>query len=192
MGEVRSLPIPKYLLQSNCTKMEIRKDINLFWRKLKVSNKWNIMIKSLKWDWLVLKQYNKQGYRRVNICKWGEIHQWMVHRLVAHTFLWLDLSMWKSLCALHKNDIRDDNRVENIYVWTYKDNAIDRSVRNRWFKCKWSNNPSSILKEDEVVEIKKLLKEWKKHWEIWTMFWVSRDAIQKISSWKNWRHIQIF
>lgn len=170
--------------------MEIRKWITLYSRELKVSNKGNVMIKSLKWERKELKQYDKQWYRRVNICKWSRIYQWMVHRLVAKAFLWLDISKWREECALHKNDIRHDNRVENIFVWNYKDNAVDRAKKWRWVSLKWSDNPLSKLNETDVLKIKGILREWKLfHSEIWKIFWVWRDAIQKIASWKNLKHI---
>ena len=166
--------------------METRKPIPFLDGKYEASNLWNIR-ESDK----LLKQYKrKDGYMRVNFYKLKSYPDMKVHRLVASAFLWLDLSLWRKQCALHKNDIRDDNRLENIYVWTYKDNTIDRSIRNRWFKCKWSNNPSSILKEKQVISIKKLINKWiLKHGQIWDLFWISRDAIQKTSSWKNWKHI---
>lgn len=171
--------------------MEIRKQITLFWRELNVSSIWNVMIKSLKWEWNIAKQYDKRWYRRINVCNLNKVNEVLIHRLVAHVFLWLDLSKWREQCALHKNDIRNDNRVENLYVWTYKDNAVDRDSRWRWNKPKWSNNTASILKERQVVAIKNLLRRWSLfHSQIWKIYWVSRDAIQKISSWKNWKHIQ--
>jgi hypothetical protein len=185
--------LPNILLYSDYKVMEIRKIITLFSREIQVSNLWNTMIKSLKWEWRKLKQYTRYDwYMRVNICEWKCIHQWFVHRLVASAFLWLDISNWREQCALHKNDIRNDNRVENIYIGTYKDNAIDRANRWRGNSPKWSKNTGSVLKEEQVVNIKHLLKEWNMlQRQIWNLYWVSKNAIQSISSWKTWKHIII-
>ena len=62
----------------------------------------------------------KDGYvfMRVGNKKYG------IHRLVAYLFLWLDIKN-KNIFACHKNDIRDDNRLENIFVWTPQDNTQD-------------------------------------------------------------------
>ena len=173
--------------------MEIRKTITLFWREIQVSNLWDTMIKSVKWEWRKLKQYTRYDwYMRVNICEWSKIHQWFVHRLVASAFLWLDISKGREQCALHNNDIRNDNRVENIYIGTYKDNAIDRAVRWRGNSPIWSNNTASILKEEQVINIKILLKEWNMlQRQICNLYWISRNTIYCISSWKTWKHIII-
>lgn len=51
------------------------------------------------------------GYRRVILCKNGERHQWLVHRLIALTYLpnpqgFPDVN--------HKNEDKADNRVDNL------------------------------------------------------------------------------
>lgn len=170
-------------------KINMRAKIKFLWSNYEASNLGEIRL----WD-KILKQYKrKDGYMRVNLyVNWNLYSDMTVHRLVANAYLWLDLSMGRMQCCLHKNDIRDDNRLSNLFIWTYKDNAVDRASKNRGNNLKWSANKSSILNEKQVIEIKKSLFEANKtHSEIAKLYWVWRCTIQKIWSWKNRKHISI-
>ena len=63
--------------------------------------------KNSKW----LNPLNNRGYQRVQLCKEGKRIAYSIHRLVAETYL----PNPKSLpCVNHKNEIKTDNRVENL------------------------------------------------------------------------------
>lgn len=64
------------------------------------------------------------GYRAVNLSQGGEAKTMMVHVLVCMTFNGPKPSPAHLVC--HKNDVRTDNRSENLYWGLPADNAADR------------------------------------------------------------------
>lgn len=80
---------------------------------------------------------NSCGYRRVTLHREGKQHRSTVHRLMATTFI----GPVEGKVVRHLNDVKTDNRIENLAVGTYKDNAADalRNGRNhnaRKTRCK--------------------------------------------------------
>lgn len=83
---------------------------------------------------LKLKQVkSKNGYMRVSL---HHIH-YLVHRLVANTFIENPLSLPQ---GNHKNEIRDDNRVENL----------------EWISCKDNLNYSHIIEKASIAKFQKV------------------------------------
>lgn len=124
---------------------EIRKNIEWYNWLFQVSNFWDVKKKTRKinmnrpdkyWNdvfrivrWWISKQYNLHWYRRVAI----KNKQLLVHRLVYCTFNNLSLEFkWQKTKTLicHKNDIKWDNRLENLFLWTQYDNVQD--CINKW------------------------------------------------------------
>ena len=122
--------------------MEIWKDIVWYEWRYKVSNKWNIKSISLfTWKEKILKERDSwRWYKRIWLSRNWSRKQCSIHRLVAQAFLWLDMDAQKDwhhwICVCHKNDIKHDNRVENLFIWTHRDNMIDCINKWRsWLKC---------------------------------------------------------
>ena len=67
---------------------------------------------------------NKLGYQKVSFSKESGLS---VHRLVCCTFN--EVSLDTELYVCHKNDVKDDNRIDNLYLGTPEDNMRDR-IRN--------------------------------------------------------------
>ena len=63
------------------------------------------------------------------LCKNSKYKRYYVHRLVAQAFLKLDMSN-KMMCVCHKNDDPTNNNVNNLFLWTHKDN--NRDMHNKW------------------------------------------------------------
>ncbi len=123
----------------------------------------------------------KDWYLRVSLCRNWEIIRYSIHRLVATSFLWLKLKFnWNNLVC-HKNDIRDDNRVDNLFLWTYSDNTLDcvnkwRSVNNKWEKSwlsKLTNKQADLIRELRV--------EWISRVDVANMFNVALVTITRIT-----------
>ncbi len=72
----------------------------------------------------ILKQYNSHGYKRISL---NGIHQ-SVHRLVAEAFI---PNPENKPCVDHKNNIRDDNRIDNLRWATTKENNQNVSISSR-------------------------------------------------------------
>jgi hypothetical protein len=164
--------------------------------KYQVSNMWNVRSKDYpytvvvnwktknyfhKWRTLKVDICKKRGYKYVRI---GSSQTWKrvwVHRLVCAWFLGLNLDNGKQF-ACHKNDIANDNRVENLYVGDSKSNV--RDMRERW-RCtidnSWSRNWMSRLSEDDVINIRQMRKEWIKRRTLSWIFWVHPDYISKLT-----------
>ena len=68
------------------------------------------------------------GYFRVSLCKDGKPKQFLIHRLVALAFL--DNADDKSVVD-HINNIRTDNRVENLRMATCAENIRNSQVSKK-------------------------------------------------------------
>lgn len=173
--------------------MEIFKDIPWYEWLYQVSNLGNIKsLQNNKWDFrekLLSIKKEKNWYLRVAIYS-GKIKKYYsVHRLVWSAFLWLELQNRKAL-ILHKNDIRDDNRVENLTLWTHKDNSQDCLKKWRWTDNSWERNWMRKLTEEQVKSIR-LSYTWKR-WEqtrIAKKYAVPISNIWQIVHWLIWKNI---
>ena len=67
------------------------------------------------------------GYMRITLCKDGKVKTFLVHRLIALTFIPNPLN---KPCIDHINRITDDNRIENLRWATHSENSQNRSNNN--------------------------------------------------------------
>lgn len=63
---------------------------------------------------ILTKQVTKQGYERVVLCKDGKMKGYFVHRLVAYAFPEICGVYFDGAEVNHKNEIKTDNRPENL------------------------------------------------------------------------------
>lgn len=154
---------------------ELRKDIPWYEWLYQVSNLWRV--KSL-WNnktrkYKILRWFNKVWYSYVELYKDTISVNFKISRLVSQAFLWLDMND-KKLCACHIDDNGLNNRVDNLFVWTYKDNTQDMikkwrqkfgGGRENIFGGKRRENPKgnvlySKITRQQVKEIKNLYRWW--------------------------------
>lgn len=88
----------------------------------------------------------------------------------------------------HKNDIQDDNRLENLYYGTHKQNLQDFYAKNPTHG-KGENSSCSILTEIQVLEIRELNTLGISRKELSNMFGVSYSSIEAIITRRLWKHI---
>lgn len=98
---------------------EIWRDIKGYENLYKVSNQGNVKSLIHKNQKILKLTKTKSGYLRVTLFKNEERKSFLVHRLIAETFI---PNPENKPCVDHINTIRDDNRVENLRWVTHKEN----------------------------------------------------------------------
>lgn len=106
----------------------------------------------------ILKQTFDNGYLRVGLWVNGKIKCLGIHQLVAMEHLG-HIPKGKFIVVDHKNEIKNDNRLENLQIITGREN-INRSIKNSTSKysgvylCKKSNKwKSSIWIYDKRIHL---------------------------------------
>ena len=172
---------------------EIWKDI--FWYEwlYQVSNLGNV--KSLgKWkthnskERILKFSFSTWWYQKIVLCKNWKVKDFKINRIVAQAFLWLDIND-KYTLVCHKNDVRVDNRLENLFLWTHKDNMQDCVKKWRISKMYWERNHNSKLNLEKIQEIKLMLINWIKQYIIAERYWVNQSVISRIKNNNTWNFI---
>ena len=116
----------------------IWKDIKGYEGLYKVNNVGDVLSIARKGNWrgnhLLVPSNDGNGYRQVNICKNGKLKSVKVHRLVAEAFI---PNPYNLPCVNHKDENKENNRVENLEWCDYVYNAnygtgIERSKEKRF------------------------------------------------------------
>ena len=106
-----------------------------------------------------------------------------VHHLVAEAFIG---PRPEGLCCLHKNDIKTDNRAENLYWGTLSQNQMD-SFRNGTHRQQWGEtNSRAKLTNSDVLLIRSAEGTCK---AIGDRFGVSPMTVSLIKRKKRWAHV---
>jgi len=81
------------------------------------------IVRSIKFKKIVyLKTYkNNNGYIRVHLFKNNKVYYFSLHRLIMLTFK--PDEYFEGAIVNHKNEIRDDNRLDNLEWCTHKENS---------------------------------------------------------------------
>lgn len=149
-------------------------------------------IKSLKTGKL-LKPSIKHGYERVVLYKNGKYKTVSIHRVSAICFL---ENRENKKCVNHINGIRSDNRIENLEWCTHKENhnhavSILKTIKieKNLGVFNGEKNGNSVLKANDVLEIKRLFISGVSQSEIAIKYGVKGPTIHKIVRGKRWKHI---
>lgn len=197
---------------------EVRKPVVGYEWYYEVSNLWNVRsikrllskVQKKRWWWLFqynyfvwgknISQHNIWGYKRVWLTKDTVRKSYLVHRLVYCSFNELTLDFkWFDKLVCHINDIWSDNKLNNLYLWTMKQNTQD-CIRNwhfNWGAKKWQwlwriHKKSSVELRSKVDmsivnEIRSKYNNKNNLIEIWKIYWVSNATISRILSNKIWK-----
>jgi hypothetical protein len=120
-------------------------------------------------------QYGRGGYKRVILHKNGIQKYLNVHRIVWESFVGVIKS---GLEICHINNVRDDNRLENLRVDTHINNCKDKHIHGT--RQNGERNGNSILKNCEVDEIKRLMLLGVKQSFVSKMFKISQSTVSAI------------
>jgi len=123
--------------------------------------------------WIIIS--NKWNYWNLWLHKYWKTKYFRTHRLVAQAFLWLDIND-KKILVCHKDDNPKNNCVENLFLWTNKDNIQD-CIRKKRFKL-----PPLQIKywKDFHIKIIDFTNKWLSTRKIAKILWVSKSNINFI------------
>lgn len=129
---------------------------------------------------------DKDGYRRFRL---NGINV-SFHRMLMETFN--PVENMSELEVNHINGNKDDNTLENLEWSTRKENMKHLVSSGLSEKCanKGIQNGRAKLNEENVLEIKKLLRSGLSYSKIAEKFGVGKTAISDIKNGKTWSHIQ--
>ena len=164
---------------------EIFKDIPWYDWLYKISNMWKVLMTwRVKKYWTVYKKIEPYYYLPRN--NWKYKHQsvtlnnkkFYIHRLVWQAFLWLDINDSKTFVC-HKDDNPLNNNVDNLFLWSCKDNYID--MFKKWRMAVNKMLPQTRLSEDIIRFIKD--SKWKINQPtLAKMFNINQSHISRIYS----------
>lgn len=127
----------------------------------------------------------EDGYARVGLWKDKKVYDFLIHRLVAKTFIKNEEG---KPFINHKDNNPSNNCLYNLEWCTPYENS--KHMVNQKRHKHGSNHKNSKLTEDEVSEIKKMLKLGENtHQQISEIYGVSRQTVTYINNGKRWRHV---
>lgn len=146
---------------------------------------WNIYSKDRpNWrskQWKILKVLdNWRGYKQVSISENGHVKKCLIHRLVAHAFLWLsnmeinhkDWNKWNNAVSNLEYVTRSENVKHSFELWLNKSNM------------KWKNSPNKVYLCFEYIHGEKIIyKSIKLASKIKNISY--RSLINDIKKWSN-------
>lgn len=132
-------------------------------------------------------QSDKRGYHRVSLYANSKARHYFVHRLVALAFLPNPLNKEQ---VNHIDGSKDNNQLTNL-EWSTPEENIQHAFTNDLKSHKGGNNPTSILTEDDVRDIKEMLKNKYSGVAIAKKYNVSPKAISHIKLGSTWSHIVV-
>jgi hypothetical protein len=132
------------------------------------------------WEWQG--GMDKDGYGKIQI----ESKSLRVHRVSAMIYLGFDINSKLQVC--HKCDNPCCFNPEHLFIGSDRDNKNDMKNKQR---TKGSRNRSSLLTEEDVVEIKKMIRSGFSQSVIARSFGVSKYTISNIKTKKSWTHVKV-
>ena len=134
---------------------------------------------------ILMGSINRNGYYRVTLSKQEKEFYFYIHHLVLNAFT--------GLCpegheANHKDGIKTNNRRSNL-EWTTHSKNMAHAFQIGLINTKGSKAPNAKLRDEGVLEIRRLAKLGIKQTIIAKMFKVSRGNVDMIIRRWTWKHI---
>jgi hypothetical protein len=136
----------------------------------------------------ILKQGNCGKYLNVDLCKNSVRKTFMVHRLVASSFIF---EIKPNMVVNHKDLNGKNNNLKNLEICTQKDN-IQHAMRNNSFTIGAKNGMSKLSNKDVIYIKKSLLNPYFGiNNDLAKKFNVSPSSISEIRNGKTWKSINL-
>lgn len=124
---------------------------------------------------------DRYGYARAHLCHPSKAETAQMHVLVCEAFHGPRPSADAEVC--HANDIRDDNRAENLSWGTRQSNAAEMAERHR---IKGEKHPRAKLTAFQVFMLREMPGYRGIYRDITASFGISRSVLNNIRSGNNW------
>lgn len=124
------------------------------------------------------------GYKSIRLRNKNNTRSTFAHRLVAEVFI-SNPDNKPQVC--HKNDIRNDNRVENLFWGTAQENSDDCVSKGR--STFGQKNGRAKVSKFQVQRIRVMREIGSTYEKIGSIFGIAKSSIYKICKGKNWQHI---
>ena len=145
---------------------EIWKDIPEYDGLYQVSNFGRV--RSLKFGKIKILKLGSDGYGYVccSLCKLGKERTYKIHQLVAYAFLNHTPSKHK-LVIDHINDVKNDNRVENLQIVTSRFNACKTQIKysSKFKGVCWDKSRNKWISYIQINKIKKHLGRYENEYD---------------------------
>lgn len=162
---------------------EIWKDI-LGYKNYKISSYGRILNK--KKNKILKSTVYKKRYPQVSLSEQNVKRSEYVHRLVALVFC---VGYKKGMQVNHKDGVKSNNNVSNLEWVTPKENT-KHAIKNNLYKHKNGTNWwASKLKEQDVIEIRKMASHGIRHAIIAEKYNIKKSSVSSIVTRVNWSHI---
>jgi len=126
-----------------------------------------------------------RGYHSVRLYSNGSNKQFLVHRLVAMSFLLNELGKPE---VNHIDSDVNNNKLNNL-SWCTREENVNHSFRSGIKSNKGSDNPRSKLCASDVINIRKMISEGHSVSYIASIYFVTKTSVYYIKKGKSWIHI---
>ena len=111
-------------------------DIEIFNNKLKVFECGKVLVyknRKVNPEYYEKKCGIIKGYKRINLCHEGKQKHYTIHRIIAYTYLGLDINNPKKVID-HINRDKLDNQVSNLRIVSQQENSFNTKSKG-YYKC---------------------------------------------------------
>ena len=130
--------------------------------------------------------YYSNGYNQLMLYKDKKRYTFIAHRVIASHFI-PNIDDKKEVN--HINNVKDDNRVENLEWCSPSENIQKALIHNPNFG-KNRGKENNRLTEIDVIQIKKMINDNLKNNEILSKYKISASSFFNIKSNKTWSHLK--
>ena len=126
----------------------------------------------------------QSSYRRVTLSVEGVKTSIFVHQTILEVFVG---PRPKGKWALHRNGVKLQNRLDNLYWGTPKQNAEDRELHGNTMHG--AKNPNVKLTERDVISIREQYALGARQVDLAEAFAITQAQVSSITLGKSWKHI---